>query len=112
MTLSRLRRVPVPLFDLCPELLRAVQPQPQRPGHQSLQDGGRRARRRGQPRGLQNICTHTGGEGGVDQIHQVRVLTHVTRGWTPGAGRGWFQDSQAPACCTSAPSPPGGRSPG
>lgn len=66
------RRVHVPPSDPRLELLRALQPQPQRPSHQSLQDGGRWARRRGQPRGLQNIGAHAGGEGGVDQIHQVR----------------------------------------
>lgn len=49
-----------------PELFRALQPQPQGPGYQSLQDGGRRTSRRGQPRGLQNISAHAGGEGGVD----------------------------------------------
>lgn len=57
-----------------PELFRALQPEPQRSGDQSLQDGGRRAGGGGQPRGLQDIGANAGRERGVDQIHQVREI--------------------------------------
>lgn len=63
--------------DVSSELLRALQPQPQGSGDQGLQDRGGRAGRRGQPRSVQDIGPHAGGEGGVDQIHQVRGVMLV-----------------------------------
>ncbi|KAM4716195.1 cytohesin-1b isoform 2-T2 [Anableps anableps] len=54
------------------ELLRALHPQQQRPGDQSLQDGGRRPSRRGKPHVLQNLCSNCRGEGRMDQKHQGR----------------------------------------
>lgn len=61
------------LFSLT-ELLRALHPGPQRSGDQSLQDGGRRPRRRGKPHFLQNLRPDHRGEGRVDQQHQVRHI--------------------------------------
>uniref|UniRef100_A0AAQ4PIX1 SEC7 domain-containing protein n=1 Tax=Gasterosteus aculeatus aculeatus TaxID=481459 RepID=A0AAQ4PIX1_GASAC len=73
------------------QLLRALQPRPQRSGDQGLQDGGGRASCRGQPRGVQDIGPHAGGEGGVDQIHQSE---HQQGPFLRHAGHQEAEDSQ------------------